>query len=543
MAEHAPYEQYIELEALVRLWPEEADDTVLACGLQSIELLFSLLRDAVDDFRPPSLTGKRAERMVDLIAACLRETAAPYVAGAHRPTIANELPESLTTNAEVVACLPDNLRTRLQFAHDEHFSPLPFVTGLEHYLSPPAVHNTTQPAIDYSNLVRVAELRAIRRRNPHGPEDVLFATVHQTVECWLRIIHHHMATAELQCRAGDWSGSARSVAWAARAMTVATDCARLLDLMVLHDYHPLRVRLRDGSGAQSRAAQRLPNIGRTMYQAFQQQLDERGLSVLNVLLTPDVHLQAHQLQAELQDFGRRCQTFLFEHYLLACSVLGVNNLGSLGYPMHQLAKRAAHPFWPALDQAKHDYVIITNLEHAEHSGSIILANELRFLGRPLPVPRQEPCSPDTMMVAAQAYFSCLEKRDADGWVALFEPDGVLRDSERSRPYIGHPRLRLFIEQMLNTFSTLSLQGLSATVAGNELHVAWTLRGVSLGVEVTFSGREQFQFSAAGKLTDVLVDWDATQVSRTLREALAPAPAVDQSAGAVPHAGFHLSATA
>jgi len=312
---------------------------------------------------------------------------------------------------------------------------------------------------------------------------------------------------------------------------------------VLQDYHPLRVRLRDGSGAQSRAAQRLPHTVRTMYQAFQHQLDEHGLSVLNVLLTPDVHLEAHRLQAGLQDFGRRCQTFLFEHYLLALSVLGVNNIGSLGYPMHLLAKRAAHPFWPALDQAKHDYVIITNLEHTEHSGSIILENELRFLGHPLPVPRQGTCAPDAMIAAAQTYFSCLEERDADGWVALFEPEGVLRDSAHSRPYIGHTRLRLFLEQMLNTFSSLSLRGLTMTVTGNELQVAWTLCGTSLGVEVTFSGREHFRFSEAGKFTEVLVDWDATQVSRALRQALAPDPAEDLPAARAFDAEEHLSATA
>jgi len=147
----------------------------------------------------------------------------------------------------------------------------------------------------------------------------------------------------------------------------------------------------------------------------------------------------------------------------------------------------------------------TSLEHTEYSGSIILENEPRFLGRPLPVPRQGTCAPDAM--------------------------------------IGHTRLRLFLEQTLNTFSSLSLRGLSVTVTGNELQVAWTLCGTSLGVEVTFSGREHFRFSEAGKFTEVLVGWDATWVSHALRQALAPDPAEDLPAARAFNAEERLSATA
>ncbi|GAA3688745.1 hypothetical protein GCM10022267_89380 [Lentzea roselyniae] len=517
MADHAPYEQYIDIDALHQLWPDEPDDLILACGLQAIELLFSLLCDVVEDCRSPLLLGRRAERIVDLIAMCMREVAVPYAALAHQPTTTGNPVTAKRTNAGVTVCLPEKLRLRLRLAHDEHFAPLPFDIGLAEHVS--TDRGAIRPQVDYASLAQVEALRAIRRTNPFGPEDVLFATVHQIVECWLRITHRHVEAAEQQCRAGDWLASARSVTWAADALTVATGCARLLDVMVLRDYHPLRVRLRDGSGAQSRAAQRLPHAGKRLFQAFADTLDQHGLSVLEVLMSPEANAETHRLQADMQDFGRRCQAFLFEHYLLANSVLGVNNIGSLGYPMHQLAKRAAHPFWPTMDQAKHNYVILTNLEHAEHSGAIIHENELRFAGGELPMPTQLPCSPDHMVTVARQYFTCLQDRDSDGWVALFERDAVLLDSEHSRPFVGHTRLRLFIDQMLNTFSSLEMVALSETVDEKRLIVDWTLRGTSLGVDIEFAGRERFSFGPTGKLSVVAVEWNPAEVAKTLRNQL------------------------
>src|SRR5207244_3293501 len=140
-------------------------------------------------------------------------------------------------------------------------------------------------------------------------------------------------------------------------LPLAIQAGQLLDQMVLADYHPLRVRLRDGSGAQSPAARQLGPAIRAAAAALWTALDWGSLGVLAVLQSPHEHLDPYRYLTRLKAAGKLLQSFLFHHYTLVLGVLGTHSLGSLGYEMRELAERAVQPVFQEINEAHHDYVM------------------------------------------------------------------------------------------------------------------------------------------------------------------------------------------
>lgn len=254
-----PYDLYIQFELLASGWPDPApwpDALTLACGFQSFELVCGLIGRALDDERATSEPQRRIRRFVDVaelilveLGAVLADTTLPSWAEASAP------PTAPSPGLDVLARVGSNHRGRIVEAYYAELGGLSFRTGLERQLSGlHRVGDSHRPTLDYASLVAPASLVRLGRLVPFGAEDHLFCTVHQITECWLRIVHHEIDRCEQTAGAGSWAQAANHVRNAAAALRVATRVAGLLDAMVLADYHPLRVSLRDGSGAQSKAA-------------------------------------------------------------------------------------------------------------------------------------------------------------------------------------------------------------------------------------------------------------------------------------------------
>jgi hypothetical protein len=151
---------------------------------------------------------------------------------------------------------------------------------------------------------------------------------------------------------GRWSAAADVLAHACDVLPLAIQAGQLLDQMVLVDYHPLRVRLRDGSGAQSQAARALGPAVHAAGAALWTALERDDLRVLDVLQRPNEHLEPYRYLTRLKSAGKLLQSFLFHHYTLVLGVLGTHSFGSLGYEMRELADPAVQPIFPETNQVR-----------------------------------------------------------------------------------------------------------------------------------------------------------------------------------------------
>jgi hypothetical protein len=552
-----PYELYIRLDALAASWPNDSNrrpgSIVACCGFQAAELSLRLVDDALSDVRAAAFPQQRVARFVEHLVEGLELTC--------RLLRHCGPPEPATTITPGHAPSPGfALLSRLDSAHVDkitrHFAlasaGLPFRVGIEEQLDGARRHHCLPvlgaaevtppgvPAMNYAAVVAPATAFALREPTPCGPEDHLFSTAHQITECWLRIAHHYLGEATTHASWKRWEAGADALRNACDALALAMKAGQLLDLMVLADYHPLRVRLRDGSGAQSKAMRQLRPAVRAAARPLWQALEAGGLGLLDILEQPAAHLELYGYLNVLKAAGKRIQEFLFEHYLLALGVLGTHSLGSAGYEIRKLGERAAQPIFPEINTLHHDYVMITNFRHGEASGSVVLRNELAHGWNPYQlIDHPDTCPRATIEARVADYFRFIEQRRGDEWVELFDPvRGHVEDVPGTRPFLGQAHLRIFINGMFNAFTDLRATYSPPRVDGNTASVDWRFDAVSYnGQAVVFDGREDFHFAGDGRILRAVADWSPAQVARQWRDKLEtprrPAPVPRPRLAAVP----------
>jgi len=515
-----PYELYIRLAYLKAGWPDAGEwppGVVIACGFQSIELLMILAHETMTDDRLSAQSNGRLERIVEVMANTFL--------GMGKALAGSTLPESARTDyaprydssMEAVARLmPSHHQMHLKNAFTEAFGTLGYRFGIEHVFTREPCRSV--PCLDYAAFAAPDRMIELQSRHLYGTEDRLFGTVHQVVECWLNVVHLQLRLALELGKQGDWRSAAIYTRRASSGVAMATQVCRLLDTMVLRDYHLLRVPLRDGSGAQSMTARALPTAGGQVHDALDHAIKAASLTLMSVLDEPDKYVDFHDQQTALQDFGRRCQTFLFEHYLLAISVHGVDSLGGLGFPIHTLAKRAAQPLFRMANQVKYDYAIITGFRYARRAGAIILDNELRANPSAYADPpelKSADCPADVIRHVSRDYFTFIENRDVTGWMSLFHPEGWLLDAPEARPFKGPDRLRVFIESMFNMLIDMRVTDFHIAIGKNSADIDWSFTALSLGVPLSYSGRETLRFANDGRILQAIVHYDAAELGAQL----------------------------
>lgn len=514
-----------------------AGEVVAACGFQAAELALRLTADALDDRRPAAFAGERTCRYlahlvdgVETVCRLLQKLPAPPAARRRVPSARRAVPPSpgFAVLRRLNPAELDAISGRLILAT----AGLGFEVGIEQQvhearraggLPDLAIGARTgepsdrRPIMDYHAVVSPALVYGLRESSPCGPEDHLFATAHQITECWLNVVHCYIAEARLLAEGRRWLAAADAMANACDVLPLAIAAGQLLDQLVLADYHPLRVRLRDGSGAQSVAARRLGPAVRAAAGVLWAELDFDNVSVLDLLRGPDEDLERYRYLTMLKRVSKQVQSFLFQHYLLALGVLGTHTVGSLGYEIREMADRAVQPMFPEINQAHHDYVMLTNFEHGASSGSIVRRNEVAAGWDPYIVVDRPSRCPDSVVRARVAeYFRAIQDRDAEAWVALFEPlQGQLQDGgSGSRPFLGKDRLRVFINGMFRAFREMKPDCSPVHVDGNNASVDWKFAAVSYhGIETKLEGREEFLFDDQGRIVKASAHWQPAMVAQ------------------------------
>jgi hypothetical protein len=530
----SPYELYTRYPLLRSTWttdPGWTQGVVVTAGYQAAELCLWLIDDALRDDRPAALTDRRLRRLAHLLVTGL-ETLHELLADEREVPPASHLRQD-TADEESSGGSGASSAFRVLLALEAHevsavaraisSRPLPFRTGVESCVAeacdrhgvPRPGSDPRLPLLDHHRVVRPDVVRRLRATSPSGPEDHLFRSAHQITECWLRIAEHHFDLAERLAGEKRWAPAAEHAERAARAVDRAVDAAQLLDLMNLADFHPLSVRLRDASGAQSVAARRLTGAPRRLFRPLAAELAERGRTVATLLDTPETALAEYRYLLAVKTVGKTCQSFLFQHYLLALNVHGADNKGGLGYGIHQLAERALRPPLPEIDEQHHALSQIMRLRHAASAGVDVLRDEPAGDTRPPEVDGSEArCPAEVQRAVVDAYFRHVDARDADGWVALFEPvRGQLRDLRGTRPYRGSGHLKVYVHALFDMFPSIRSTCSPARIDGNTAEVAWRFEVThELGAVTEFEGTARFHFDGDGLITLAETFWHPEAVA-------------------------------
>jgi tryptophan 2,3-dioxygenase len=215
------------------------------------------------------------------------------------------------------------------------------------------VHTPVLPgrgASDYERYLRTDELLSLQKspaeRVHH--DELLFQTVHQASELWLKLATTEVDEAGALLEAGEIAPALRLLRRAVLALRYVTDQLEMLNQMDPWEYQQIRVVLGHGSGFDSPGFRRIAHVTQRVSKGFDALVAGAGLSLPDLYRHGREHEQLYQLAELLTEWDERVWVWRFRHYTIVARALGEDTIGTQGTPVQVLGKLIAQRQIPKL---------------------------------------------------------------------------------------------------------------------------------------------------------------------------------------------------
>ena len=223
-------------------------------------------------------------------------------------------------------------------------------------------------ASDYERYLRTDELLSLQKpaeKRVHHDE-LLFQTVHQSSELWLKLGTTEVAEAAGLLERGEVPPAIRLMRRAVLCLQYVTSQLEMLNQMSPWEYSEIRVVLGHGSGFDSPGFRRVPAVTQRVGKAFDRSLEHAGLSLEELYMRGREHEELYQLAELLTEWDERIWVWRFRHYTIVARALGEETTGTQGTPVQVLGKLIAQRQIPKLWEVRSRLV---ELFDAERRGS------------------------------------------------------------------------------------------------------------------------------------------------------------------------------
>jgi tryptophan 2,3-dioxygenase len=209
-------------------------------------------------------------------------------------------------------------------------------------------------ASDYERYLRTDELLALQPdpETAAHRDELLFTTVHQSSELWLKLAWHEVEEAARLVEA-------RSLAAALRLLKRASLCLQyiigqldMLEQMSPWEYQVIRAKLGHGSGFDSPGFREIRRVMPVLGQAFSALLREQGLSLIDLYVQGREHEELYQLAEALIELDERLTVWRMRHYKVVARIIGDEVVGTQGTPVELLGGLIKQTFFPELWDAR-----------------------------------------------------------------------------------------------------------------------------------------------------------------------------------------------
>jgi tryptophan 2,3-dioxygenase len=217
-------------------------------------------------------------------------------------------------------------------------------------------------ASDYERYLRTDELLALQK----GPEErihrdeLLFQTVHQSSELWLKLAVAEVGEATARVEARELAAAIRMLRRACHCLRLITDQLEMLEHISPWEYHEVRKVLGHGSGFDSPGFRGVREVTPALGGAFRAALAEAGLTVVELYKRGRDHEELYQLAELLIEWDERVTVWRFRHYKVITRVIGANVVGTQGTPVEVLGKLIHQTFYPELWEARDRLTALSN---------------------------------------------------------------------------------------------------------------------------------------------------------------------------------------
>jgi tryptophan 2,3-dioxygenase len=211
-------------------------------------------------------------------------------------------------------------------------------------------------ASDYERYLRTDELLALQKTPEEQVhrDELLFQTVHQSSELWLKLACFEVEGATEHLRAAETAAAIRLLRRSTEGVQIATLLLDQLEHMSPWEYQAIRRILGHGSGFDSPGFRNIRRVTPSLGDAFHALRRDAGLSVVDVYVHGREHEDLYQLAELLIEWDERVSLWRFRHYKVVARVIGDEVVGTQGTPVELLGGLIKNKFFPELWQARND---------------------------------------------------------------------------------------------------------------------------------------------------------------------------------------------
>jgi tryptophan 2,3-dioxygenase len=231
-----------------------------------------------------------------------------------------------------------------------------------------AVEDFSQPllagqgASDYERYLRTDELLALQKTPAEqvDRDELLFQTVHQASELWLKLAWSEAEEATRLLEAGELEPAERLLRRACRCLDYVTGQLEMLEALSPWEYQAIRKVLGHGSGFDSPGFREIRRVTPQLGQAFHARLRAAGLDLVELYRQGRSQERLYQLAELLIGWDERIALWRMRHYLVVARVIGDSVVGTQGTPVELLGGLIKHRFYPELWQVRNRLTELAN---------------------------------------------------------------------------------------------------------------------------------------------------------------------------------------
>jgi tryptophan 2,3-dioxygenase len=224
-------------------------------------------------------------------------------------------------------------------------------------------------ASDYERYLRTDDLLALQKspEEQSHPDELLFQTVHQSSELWLKLGTSEVARATAHIKAGEPGAALRLLRRASLCLQFITRQLDMLEQMSPWEYQTIRRVLGHGSGFDSPGFREVRRVTPPLGEAFENAAAAAGLDVVEVYVQGRDHEDLYQLAEALIEWDERVTMWRIRHYKVVARIIGDQVVGTQGTPVEVLGKMIHHNFFPALWRAHNQLTARAKEEDADEA--------------------------------------------------------------------------------------------------------------------------------------------------------------------------------
>jgi tryptophan 2,3-dioxygenase len=195
-------------------------------------------------------------------------------------------------------------------------------------------------ASDYENYLHTDALLSLQPQPSTWThrDELLFTTVHQSSELWIKLCVAEIDHAAILLRDGRPLRAADHLSRSVQCMGHVIAALDMLDRLDPWDYQFVRTALGHGSGFDSPGFRAMAKAVPAVAAAFDRALHAEGADLEDLYRRRDEHEPLHLVAERLLDLDEKVRLWRFRHYAVVIRALGERTIGLQGTPAGVLAR-------------------------------------------------------------------------------------------------------------------------------------------------------------------------------------------------------------